>query len=276
MYKNGSITAVREPVEDGVLKAHLKGRYRVGSYMVGKDNRTPFLVFDIDKPKRSFVRKITRRLNKRGITPYVERSKSKGFHIWVFFAERIRARIARKLAYSILGDLDQSKIEVLPKQDTVKEGGLGNCIWLPLCKSDISRKRTVFLGENFEPIEKQWALLKSTNKVSKAKLLECIREHAPEVGGGSQATRLADLAASAKLRHTPDNEAYATIQVSDHAETVCLKDPAFKRWLARLHYSKFGKVPPTHALSDAIAVLNTAYAPPVSLRIDGVSWVLRF
>lgn len=165
--KDGKTMTVRKPLDNGVLRAHLTGKYRVGSYLVGEDNRTSFLVFDIDRRNRALVRKITRRLRKRGVTSYVERSKSKGFHIWVFFAEQIRAKTARKLAHLILQGLKQEKIEIFPKQDVVSEGGLGNCIWLPYFPPDVERERTVFVDGDFQSTPKFWSLLRKIKRVPK-------------------------------------------------------------------------------------------------------------
>ena len=72
----------------------------------------------------------------------------------------------------------------------------------------------------------------------------------------THATRLVELARSAKLFHTSDHEAYATIPIESHTETVRLRDPHFKRWLAGLHYNKFGTAPSTRALGDAMEVLT--------------------
>jgi hypothetical protein len=338
MWKDGRITAVREPLNKDVLKAHLAGEFRVGSYLVREDGLTPYLIFDIDEPKRAVIRKIVRRLQKRKISSYVERSKSKGFHVWVFLKCPMFPAHVRRFADLMLRGMEGRKIEVFPKQDKVAPEGLGNCIWLPLCGSDMPSKRTVFVDENFEPIKKQWALLRAVVKVPVAKLLKYAPSHAVEAekrtdkktgtnsvaeqiaegkrnstltkiggamrrhaateeailaalieenqtqcdpplsdkevrqiaksvskyepsessskGGGSHATQLVELAASAKLLHTPDQEPYATIQVDGHSETWRLKDSQFRKWLARGYYSQFRKAPSTNALSDAIAVLE--------------------
>jgi hypothetical protein len=122
--------AIREALGDDQLAAHLAGKYRVGTYLVQLDGRTPFLVFDVDVQRKSLVRRILRRLRNREVTAYVERSKSKGFHIWIFFDEPLPAAEARKFATLVLNGMDPSKIEIFPKQDEVKDRGLGNCIWL--------------------------------------------------------------------------------------------------------------------------------------------------
>ena len=178
-WDNGIITVVKAPLNNHALESHLIGEFRVGSYLVGEDGRTPYLVFDVDERNRKLVRKIVRRLQKRNITPYVERSKSKGFHIWVFPTRPMLATTARRFAKCVLHGLDHHKIEIFPKQDKIERGRFGNCIWLPLCGIDIQQGRTVFLGDKLEPIKKQWERLRGINRVFETQLLSCIRELAP-------------------------------------------------------------------------------------------------
>jgi hypothetical protein len=160
-WDNDNFQAVKAPLSKLVLKAHLAGEYRVGSYLIRKDGCTSQIVFDVDEPKHSIVRKIVRRLQKLKITSYAERSKSKGFHIWIFLDRPTGSKQARQFAYYVLQGLDNYKIEVFPKQDKVRDGGFGNSIFLPLYGSDIPRDRTVFLDEKCDPIKKHWSAAKT-------------------------------------------------------------------------------------------------------------------
>src|SRR5262245_37615514 len=75
--------------------------------------------------------------------------------------------------------------------------------------------------------------------------------------GQSQATRLVTLAtaAGAALFHSPEGDAYATIDVEGHHETWPLKVKGFRRWLARLYYNECDKAPGSQAIQDALGVL---------------------
>jgi hypothetical protein len=64
------------------------------------------------------------------------------------------------------------------------------------------------------------------------------------------------LDAGVELFHTPEGEAYATIQVDGHQETWPLKVKAFRRWLARLFYQQEGKTAGAQAVQDALGVLE--------------------
>ncbi len=74
----------------------------------------------------------------------------------------------------------------------------------------------------------------------------------------SQSTRLVTLATNAgvELFHTPESDAYATIEVDGHKETWPLKVKGFRRWLARLFYEEEDKAPGSQALQDALGVLE--------------------
>ena len=174
IWKGDQIVAVRGPLSDEVLAAHLAGEYRVGTYLIMLDGKTPFLVFDIDEQNRKLVKRILRRLQERSVTAYVERSKSKGFHIWVFVDKPIRAPRARQFAGVVLSGLEKYKIEVFPKQDKVSAEGLGNCIWLPVFLPDVKKERTVFCDDDLEPIQRQWEFLKGIKRVSRKRILRAI------------------------------------------------------------------------------------------------------
>jgi hypothetical protein len=75
-------------------------------------------------------------------------------------------------------------------------------------------------------------------------------------GGASQAATLVELAAGVELFHTPDPEAFATIQIATHAETYPLKSQGFRLWLNRQFHEATGKVPSAEALQSAIQTLT--------------------
>ncbi len=169
------IVAVRKRLSDEVLAAHLAGEYRVGTYLVERNGRTPFLVFDVDSPKRKIVRKILKRLRRMNVSAYVEKSKSRGFHIWVFFDKPLRAAKARAFARLVLRGLEDSKIEIFPKQDKVTGDGLGNCIWLPLFGPYAAKGRTIFVDREFATVEKQWSFVQGIRRVPRRTVINACK-----------------------------------------------------------------------------------------------------
>ena len=72
----------------------------------------------------------------------------------------------------------------------------------------------------------------------------------------SQATLLVGLAEDAELWHTPEYDAFATIEVDEHKENYSIRSPGFKRWLARAFYGLTGAAPNAQALQDAFSVIG--------------------
>lgn len=75
-----------------------------------------------------------------------------GAHAWIFFADRVAARDARRLGTAIISHTctrtRQLKLNsydrLFPNQDTMPKGGFGNLIALPLQKIPRAHGRSVF------------------------------------------------------------------------------------------------------------------------------------
>jgi superfamily II DNA or RNA helicase len=115
----------------------------------------------------------------------VERSRSgKGAHIWLFFEEPIPADTARKFGTALLTkgaeSVNQKSFKsydrMIPAQDHMPEGGLGNLIALPLQGQALKSGNSAFIDENWNAYPDQWKVLKSTSKISKAFIDEKINE----------------------------------------------------------------------------------------------------
>lgn len=68
-----------------------------------------------------------------------------------------------------------------------------------------------------------------------------------------------DVVKQAKLRlqlfHTPQNEAFASIEVKDHFESYPIGDPLFERWLFAMSFHDRGMAPSSQAVAAASKVL---------------------
>jgi hypothetical protein len=78
-------------------------------------------------------------------------------------------------------------------------------------------------------------------------------------------TQLAET--EAELFHTPGGEAYATVMVDDHRETLKVESKPFKSYLSYAYYKKTGNAPSSKALSEALNVI-TAQAEHDGPSID--------
>lgn len=110
-----------------------------------------------------------------GIDPLVERSRSgRGAHIWIFFDHPISAAIVRKFGFMLLEKgAEQVNLKsfkyydrMLPAQDTIPEGGLGNLIALPLQGKALIEGNSAFIDKQWNVYSNQWKVLWSKPKLS--------------------------------------------------------------------------------------------------------------
>jgi hypothetical protein len=105
------------------------------------------LAVDFDEDQLQLPESFVASVKQYGISAYIERSKSKGYHAWIFFEQGgVSARKARLVAHKILADLGKPKTEVFPKQDALtSEVSYGNFINAPLFGALVPKGRTVFV-----------------------------------------------------------------------------------------------------------------------------------
>ncbi len=73
----------------------------------------------------------------------------------------------------------------------------------------------------------------------------------------SAADKLVGLAAETELFHDAQPEAYATVVVGDHKETLPVRSTAFRNWLRANYYKTYEKAASSQALQDAIGTLES-------------------
>lgn len=66
-----------------------------------------------------------------GVTAWVERSRSKGYHVWVFLDRPTNARLVRHALLGACQVVDAPTREINPKQESLSNGQLGNYVRLP-------------------------------------------------------------------------------------------------------------------------------------------------
>ena len=171
---------VKEPVTRSVIQSHLRGDRPYGVYLLQQD-KTPAVVADFDNDGFDPVAAFVAAAAKLGISAYIETSKAKGFHAWVFFTRPgVSARKARTVMQLILRQIGQEQTEVFPKQDRLDSNTqYGNFINAPLFWGHMKRGRTVFIDQDRKPYPDQWAFLAAIQRVPEALLDQVIREHRP-------------------------------------------------------------------------------------------------
>jgi TOTE conflict system, Archaeo-Eukaryotic Primase domain len=181
--KTGKYRQEKRHVNWHTIYHHLKGDQPYGFYPLMKD-RTRVAVADFDDgdpdPSVKAIQFVTS-AERYNIPAYMERSKSKGYHVWVFFPEKgIIARKARIVMRLILEDIEMPKTEVFPKQDAIDPSQFyGNFINAPLFGRLVPEGKTVFVkaDETLEPYPDQWAVLEKAQRVPEELLDEIIRDN---------------------------------------------------------------------------------------------------
>lgn len=191
------------------ILAHLRGYSGNGSDVIGVYPLLPngtcrFLVYDFDNhekgaEKRDFANSDNSWIEEveamrticalNGLDPLVERSRSgRGVHIWLFFDKPISARLARAFGNALLDrGAEQVNLKsfryydrMLPAQEEVPEGGLGNLIALPLQGRALREGNSAFVDENWNAYPDQWKVLWSKPRLSEEFLQLKLKEWAAE------------------------------------------------------------------------------------------------
>ena len=185
-----------KPVTLPLIKAHMNGTDPNGNDVVAiypmlENNLCQLLVFDFDnhakgaeqedyaniddrwKEEINALRRICKNLD---VDAVVERSRSgRGAHLWIFFKEMIPARLARKFGFALLEkgaesvNLKSFKYydRMIPTQDALPEGGLGNVIALPLQGMALKFGNSAFIDENWNAYEDQLNVLAGTRRLTR-------------------------------------------------------------------------------------------------------------
>ena len=188
-----------KPVTLPLIKAHMNGTDPNGNDVVAiypmlENNLCQLLVFDFDnhakgaeqedyantddrwKEEINALRHICKNLD---VDAVVERSRSgRGAHLWIFFKEMIPARLARKFGFALLEkgaesvNLKSFKYydRMIPTQDALPEGGLGNVIALPLQGMALKSGNSAFVDENWNAYEDQLKVLAGTRRLTRQEI----------------------------------------------------------------------------------------------------------
>ena len=185
-----------KPVTLPLIKAHMNGTDPNGNDVVAiypmlENNLCQLLVFDFDnhakgaeqedyaniddgwKEEINALRSICKNLD---VDAVVERSRSgRGAHLWIFFKEMVPARLARRFGFALLEkgaesvNLKSFKYydRMIPTQDVLPEGGLGNVIALPLQGMALKSGNSAFIDENWNAYEDQLNVLAGTRRLTR-------------------------------------------------------------------------------------------------------------
>ena len=156
-------------LSDRVIYDHLVGNQTVGVYALLEDNTCYFLAVDFDDAEwQADARAFVQSCEALDVPVALEISRSgQGAHAWVFFADQVLARDARRLGTAIISHTcartRQLKLasydRLFPNQDTMPKGGFGNLIALPLQKHPRENGWSVFVDADLRAYRDQWTYL---------------------------------------------------------------------------------------------------------------------
>ena len=180
------------PVTDEVIRWHLSGQddqgrdFVMGVYPMLPDEACCFLAVDFDRDAwQEDAGAFLETCRRLAVPAALERSRSgNGGHIWLFHAEAFPAGLARDLGSHLLTETMENRPDIglgsydrlFPNQDTLPKGGFGNLIALPLQKHPRARGNSVFVDDQFNPHQDQWAFLASVRKINRAQAEAVVRD----------------------------------------------------------------------------------------------------
>ena len=156
------ITQVEGKVDKELMVHHLEGDFGVGICPVNAEGKARFGVLDFDIYS-SEVRKVLDVIREYQLPLLPFRSKSGGLHVYLMLIKAIPAKemrdILERIKYNFSFDeiYGKNKVEVFPKQNSVKEGGFGSAITLPYFNAE--EPYTYLLSLDGEKIDFKEALI---------------------------------------------------------------------------------------------------------------------
>ena len=170
--ETGRTWQVKAPVTEDTFLAHLKGLRPYGVYLL-TGTQTRAVAADFDEPDPFAPIEFVHAANHYGLQAYIEISKSKGFHVWIFFDEKgVEAAKARAIVSRILEEIGCPQTEVFPKQDVLDSPDkFGNFIYAPLFGRLVPNGKTVFVDPyTLKPYKNQWQFLQTAERAGESLL----------------------------------------------------------------------------------------------------------
>ena len=148
---------VYRPLNRDVFQQHLTDGPYIGVYpAVPRGTAESICVWgctDIDVESLDDARLMQRTLEMAGVVAFVERSRSKGYHVWVFASDPVPAETMRRMLLVAHQVADYPAREVNPKQSNVSASKVGNYVRLPYPGGlKGTPERRVILDDNDQPV----------------------------------------------------------------------------------------------------------------------------
>ena len=159
VYGHEEGRCVKAPLTPELFRQHLDGVQAIGVYPmvpIGSVHHVVWGCSDIDIEDLAGARKIQSALSAVRVVSFVERSRSKGYHVWVFAEEVVPASDMRRMLLCAHQVAEYPAREVNPKQETLATGQYGNYVRLPYFNAeDMTDSHRRILDEHNEAMSLQ-------------------------------------------------------------------------------------------------------------------------
>lgn len=172
----GHYIKVDEPLTDEVIQQHLDGEQTIGLYQL-KEDKLKWACLDIDLKKKVWgaddfdlsewedvlkeqAEEAKRLLKLDGIPSYIEHSGHKGYHVWMFFEEPVKAQPVKSGMERIFGRMkkmdENIAWEIFPKQGELRGDDVGSLVKGAAGFHNKSQEFSRFI-DTIDPNDIQWA-----------------------------------------------------------------------------------------------------------------------
>jgi len=135
VYGHNEGRCVKEALTFKKFQEHLEGVEAIGVYPIVPskgDYKVVWGCSDFDTAEAwTHAKLLHDALWAAGLSPWIERSRSKGFHVWVFCMDLVPASAMRNMLLAAHQVADVPATEVNPKQTRLAQGQYGNYVRLP-------------------------------------------------------------------------------------------------------------------------------------------------
>jgi len=163
-----------------VATDHLSGIEFIGVYPIDpRDMKVKWGCIDFDEGEetsRQHAQNVAYLLEYHDIKAWVERSRSKGYHVWVFCKEWLLPEIMRNALLYACEFCDAPTKEINPKQTHLDDGQVGNYVRLPypaaLCNDGPDERRVMIDQDTGMPITVQAFVMDAWDNRCEPSMLE--------------------------------------------------------------------------------------------------------
>ena len=149
-----SYDTIYQPLTTHLLYEHLLGgKVTLGAYALSPTSKAKWVALDADNDEdwQVFIQ-MSLDLETKGIRTRLEQSRIGG-HLW-FFTPEILGSVAHQFGKQLVFEygLPEKQTEVFPKQERLRENGVGSFVRLPLGVHQASGKRYYFVTHEGQPL----------------------------------------------------------------------------------------------------------------------------